>query len=252
MLYTINKEELPKDLLPYFFTWEVLFLSKMQGLKINSINWAGEDKNLKAFNSPEEYIRWFGEHPSEPVPYKNFGFYARELTALSHFIQPKVIVELGTNYGAGTFMLEKLNPQSKIYTVDCSDFHPAPENNTFPNGMLAIKNNSTAKFIKGVSWETVLPEKFNMCFIDADHSEEAVTKDSIWAWENRAEENIIIWHDVFEECPGTVRAVIRFSKSAGADIFKLKDSHCAWTYSKKDIEKKEKIEQKRVRSARQD
>ena len=232
MINIITKEELPSEIAPHYIGWKDFFLSRMKDVRMNHFGWNGEDKNLKAFDNIHSYIEWFCYHPARPEPYRNYGFYARELSFLSSFMNPKVVVELGTNYGAGTFMLSNLNPEAKLTTVDIAGIQKAPERQMFDTGVLAKRNNVRCEFVIGLSWETQLNEKFDFCFIDANHEGWAVWNDSLWARNNKAEDYLIVWHDVCDECSDLIYALAEFSKTIDTPIYKLWDSTCAWTYKK--------------------
>jgi len=233
-------QEIPEET-KYFFlesVWKDYFRYKMEDMKMIRFGWEGEDKNLKAFNSKKEYIEWYCFHPKAPEPYRDFGFYTRELTALSNFMRPKVIVEIGTGLGAGTFLLYHLNPDAHLITIDRKRFQKAPENMVFQTGDLAIINGIPYNFIWGNSSSAIITKKFNLCFIDGDHSFAAVWEDSLWAWENKDEDNfVIIWHDFREDNPefeGLRKAIKLFSEWANIDIHKLKDSSTAWCYRRSE------------------
>jgi hypothetical protein len=131
-------------------------------------------------------------------------------TIISMLCKPKVIVELGTAFGNRTDLIGRLNPDAKLYSVDI--LNPLPLNNMrVPTGYLARLNKTPFTFIHGRSWETQIEEKVNLCFVDADHREDTVYKDSLWVWENRDENDwYIIWDDY--PLPTVERAVNRFCK----------------------------------------
>lgn len=230
MIHVITERELPEEILPFYLDWKKLFMFRMTGKKIKETTFTGEDKNLRAFGDFDRYMDWFCDHPKTPEPYKDYGFYTRELTYLSFFIKPKVIVELGTNCGAGTLMLSNLNPNAKLYTVDNKRIQILPDEYIMQTGYIAHLNEVKFTFILGDSWETEINEKFNFCFIDADHSEEAVRADSLWAWKNKSDEFVIVWHDICDSCPSAMKALAKFSEEIDTPVYRLWDSHCAWTY----------------------
>ena len=230
MIKEIIRDELPKVLRASYDNWEQIFKNRMENIILNSLAWQGEDKNLKAFNNNKEFIEWYCYHPKKPEPYRDDGFYSRELTFLSDYIQPNIIVELGTSLGIGTFMLSILNPYATIYTVDNKDIQYLPGDIKVPTGYISRLNNVYCNYINGDSYKTKIPREFHLCFIDADHSGENVWKDTLWAWDNKNSRYAIIWHDYRienPECRGLVEAVNKFSTIT--DIYKLEDSSTAWT-----------------------
>lgn len=218
MIRKISKEQLPEEMKPFFEVWKELFLKWMGKFNFVPFLFDGEDKNLKALGDKSDFLEWYCFHPEFPEPYRDYGFYVRELTYLSKFMDPKVIVELGTNRGIGTYILQGLNPYSKLYTVDIKS----------DSGHFSKSNDVPCTYITGLSWETRLPEKFNFCFIDADHSEEAVLKDSEWAWNNKANDFMIVWHDVNNS--EVIKGINRFCEIHNIDVLSLGDSHTAWFY----------------------
>lgn len=236
MIKRIRKEELPFELVPFFNNWKNYFTNMMVGVNLNPLAWEGEDKNLRAFNSKEEFLDWFCHHPEKPEPYRDYGFYTREFSFLSEFLAPKVIVELGTSLGIGTFMLSNLNPAARIYSVDCNPLQWLPGNTLCTVGKIALHNEVVSTQLFGNSFEAVIPDKFNMCFIDADHSGDSVYKDSLWAWENKDPDNyVIMWHDFNDthlDFVGLINAVTRFSNEVEITVYKLLDSTTAWCYKR--------------------
>ena len=198
---------------------------------MNPLGWTGEDKNMKAFNSKEEYIEWFCFHPSVPEPYRDDGFYVRELTMLSEYIHPSVVVELGTSVGMGTILLSNLNPEAKLYSVDIADTTFIPGNKIVPIGYLSKMNGIDCEYVHGKSYEFEPEEEVDFCFIDGDHLEEGVWKDSLWSWKHKSDDFVIVWHDFrigHPEFQGLIRSITRFSAYVGKDVYKLKDSSTVW------------------------
>ena len=230
MIKEITKEGLPEVLRTSYDNWEQIFKDKMKNTILNSLAWQGEDKNLRAFNSKEDFIEWYCYHPSEAESYRDDGFYPRELTFLSDYVKPNFIIELGTSLGMGTFMLSMLNPDAVLYTVDNKDMQYLPGYIKVSTGYISRLNNVYCQYINGESYKTKIPEKFHLCFIDADHSGETVWKDTLWAWANKSNKYAIIWHDYRvdnSEFDGLIESIKKFSTIT--DIYKLKDSSTVWT-----------------------
>lgn len=220
MLHIITEEQLPELLKIHFDTWLNFFTTKMTSISFVPLQWQGEDKNLRSFNSRSEFIEWFGCRRD-----------TREFSMLSSFIVPSVVVELGTALGMSLFLLSKLNPQAKLYTVDNRSQIPVGGNSTLEAGHLAKWNKVDCEYMINNSWDIVIPAKFNLCYIDANHEKDPVLKDSMWAWQNRDEERyVIMWHDYSETFPGVIASVNEFSNRTGVEIYKLQDSTMAWTY----------------------
>lgn len=235
MIRRITKAEIPNDLISPFAAWKNLFRDRMKGLWLANFPWTGEDKNLLAFKDPDLFKEWYGTHPITPEPYRDFKFYQREFTVFSWRICPKTIVELGTSLGIGTFMLHNLNKEAEIiYSVDNRQEQFLPGNVTVPTGYFAKINAVPYIQVFGNSWELEIDRPFNMCFIDADHSKDAVYKDSVWAWKNKdPNKYVILWHDVDYGHPdfvGLIESINRFSDEYEVPVYVLEDSHVAWCY----------------------
>ncbi len=234
MIKKIDKKDLPEEMVPFFQNWMQTFRDKFNR-EFVPITWTGEDKNFQALTDKGKFIEWFCFHPTVPEPHRDFGFPTRELTYLSSFMKPKVVVELGTNIGVGSFILSRLNPEAVLYTVDTKDKQVFG----WETGYFSKKNNVPCNYVRGISWETKIPEKVNLCFIDADHSAEGTFNDSKWAWDNKADDFMIIWHDVHHFTPGVIEGINKFCDVYGVDVFSLNDSSMAWMYRKGEVKKTE-------------
>lgn len=235
MLVEITEKELPEIFQDSFLYWKSIFYEKVSEKSFVGMDFQGEDKNLGACNSLEEYLRWYCYHPSKPEPYRDYGFYPRELTFLLNVMNPNVAVELGTDKGLGTFMISRLCNPDYFWTVDNREKVPIPGDIWVETGYFAKMNTVSVEYILDNSWELdVCGKKVDFCFIDADHSEEAVYKDSWWAWENRNETKFLIaWHDYHvghKDFEGLIRSVNKFSEEVDWPLYRLKDSSLAWMY----------------------
>ncbi len=189
--------------------------------------WEGEDRNIGAFRSKEEFIAWYCQPPGvEGEPYRDRGFYTRELAMLSALVQPKVVVEFGTSLGIGTCLLRWLNPEADLATVDNSIVACLP-GGAVEMGYLARLQEFSCKYVYDVSWAYARKD-VGLCFIDADHRYEGVIKDSWRAWNNRADRYAIAWHDHNDRHPGVLRAVEEFCSSVGAALQSRPDSDTVW------------------------
>lgn len=126
-------------------------------------------------------------------------------STLSMRLQPKVIVEIGTAFGIRTNLIGKLNPTAEFYSSDT--LYPYPLNDDrVETGYIARMNNVPFTFIADFIWGVNLFRKVNLCFIDGDHHEECVCKDTDWAWRNHDPTNFaIVWDDY--ALPGVKTAV---------------------------------------------
>ncbi len=129
------------------------------------------------------------------------------LTKLSMKYQPKVIAEMGTGWGIRTALLARLNPNSVVHTIEISSEMGGNEPGLFAK---SLKN---VVFVRGNSNDWVLKD-VELCFIDADHSEQSVLLDSRRAFANRKEDNwCIVWDDY--PLPEVCKSVDLFVKEVG-------------------------------------
>lgn len=192
--------------------------------------WDGEDRNLAAFRSHEQLVAWYGQPPGQPgQPYRDRGFYCRELAMLSRVVQPRTIVEFGTSLGIGTCLLWWLNPTAWLMTVDVNRKTYLPGDVSVEMGYLARLQRIPCIYLTMISWE-YQRSYVDLCFIDADHGYWAVLKDSERAWENRARDHAwaIAWHDHNERHPGVQRAVAEFCAAKGIVLQSRGDSDTVW------------------------
>lgn len=202
--------------------------------------WDGEDRNISVFRSKDDLIAWYCQPPGvENQPYRDRGFYARELAMLSRVIQPKVVVELGTSLGIGTCLLRWLNPEARLVTVDVNVETFMPGDRRVPMGHLAKWQGIKCEYVCGNSWDYRCPG-VDLCFVDAEHSYEAVLADSKRAWDNlgvfRTAERgytlchpwAIVWHDHNDRHPGVVAAVQCFCAMKNVDLQSRSDSDTVW------------------------
>lgn len=192
--------------------------------------WDGEDKNLLAFRSKEELAAWYCQPPGVVgEPYRDRGFYTRELAMLSRVVQPKSIVEFGTSLGIGTCLLRWLNPSARLVTVDTEEYTYMPGERRVPIGYLAKWNGILCEYVFGTSCDYI-GKNVDLCFIDGDHSYAGVIADSQRAWINRASGGrwVIVWHDHNDRHPGVMRAVEEFCHANGAWLESREDSDTVW------------------------
>lgn len=183
-----------------------------------------EDMNLRAFCSKEVYRKWFGQPPApRGTPYRDNGFYTRELAEASLRIKPRRIVEIGTDVGRGTLMLAILNPGAVITSVDNRMHVPTGDGKEYEVGFIARHN--------GVAYEQIIGDSakhwfsgVDMFFIDGNHSFDAVTEDSENAIAGANPRGIIVWHDYSDECPGCRSAIGEFCLRHNLELRVLPDS----------------------------
>lgn len=228
MIKEIIPSELPIEMRLNFDNWHNDFVHRINNKTfIPFPDFSGEDKNILAWRSKMDYINWFGQPPVNE-PYKGDADYTRELTWLSQWCNPEIVVEIGTDKGAGTFLFDRLNPESEIYTIDIANHAYIPDNNQVEIGFFSKLNNCTVYYRKEK------PEvKANFIFIDGDHSENAVWEDSLWAWEHidKARRWVIVWHDAREgdeQFIGLLKSIHRFSDFTRKKVYRFSDSCTVW------------------------
>jgi len=211
--------------------WLPYFKESVNALSFNPYTeYEGEDKNLLAWRSKEDFISWYGQPPGSDT-YRDDGFYVRELSWLSMWCKPKTVVEFGTDKGIGTFILSRLNPQAAICTIENRSKVLMPDDSRVEPGFLAKNNELNIIFYQKDSKDFSCYDA-GICFIDGDHSREAVYNDSLRAWKNRRNYSrwVIVWHDyregqVFMELK---IAINRFANLVQKQVYKFKDSSTVW------------------------
>lgn len=228
MIKEIISERLSPDMKQAYDNWLDYFTSCIEQLPFVPFKeYQGEDKNLLSWRYKDDYIRWWGQ-PPDNEPYRDDGFYTRELTWLSGWCKPSIVVEIGTDKGMGTFLLDRLNPYAVIYTVDIADHSYLPPDKQVEIGFFSKLNECQVYYVK--EKPKIIP---NLVFIDGDHSEAAVWEDSLWAWKHidRTRKWAIIWHDARqgkEEFIGLLRSIHRFSDHIRRKVYKFADSSTVW------------------------
>lgn len=188
----------------------------------------GGDKNLGAFRSRDELIEWYCQPPGlDGQPWRDRGFYTRELSYLSRLVSPKVVVEFGTSLGIGTCLLSWLNPEAHLTTVDLFGYAYLPSNRRVEIGLIAKHQGIKCNYLMVNSCEYAA-EDVGLCFVDADHTYGAVIADSMRAWRNKASRWVIAWHDHNERHPGVVAAVEEFIRRVGVTVQRRPDSDTVW------------------------
>lgn len=194
------------------------------------IKWAGEDRNLRAFRSKRDLVAWYSQGPGiDGEPYRDRGFYCRELAHLSRTIKPRTVVEFGTSLGIGTCLLRWLNPDADLTTVDCNISTYMPGNILVPIAHIAIEQEIRFSLSLGDSRD-YHHRGVDLCFIDGDHSYAGVENDSWQAMRNHSTDHrwAIIWHDYNERHPGVVMAVDEFCETVGIPLQSRPDSDTVW------------------------
>lgn len=200
----------------------------LEHAKVIPFKWDGEDKNIQAFASTEAFVAWFSQGPGEEgQPYRDRGFYTRELDAISKAVRPKKIVEFGTSLGIGTCLLHWMNPDAKLITVDIATATYMPGDVRVRIGLLA-KHNFIPCYYACMPSSEYADTDVDLCFIDGDHSYAAVKLDSERAWGNKSSDYAIVWHDYNDRHPGVVQAVNEFCDSKGKMLHVLSDSDTVW------------------------
>lgn len=119
--------------------------------------------------------------------------------------RPARFLEIGTHRGMTTRTLAEKFPSMSITTVDPGDQIPPdrrPKNQTAEYlpahevGILCRGKPNVRLILNEFARHPWNDEKFEMIFIDGDHSFEAVLQDSKLALELVTKPGVIIWHDV--------------------------------------------------------
>lgn len=144
---------------------------------------------------------------------------------LSMVYKPRIIVEMGVHDGTTSLLFCKLNPQARVYGVDCRGrIHGNTSLQSVPVGFTAMMQDVKNLTLHiGNSWEFSMPGQVDLCFIDADHSGDAPYKDSVRAWDNRnvSRDWCIAWDDYHPSNPDVVRAVDQFVKEVKMPLWKV-------------------------------
>lgn len=209
-----------------YFDWKQHFRDCVDAFDFKPWHFDGEDLNLRAMSSKQAFSDWFAQDPGQVGnPYRDEGFYTREITNVSYTIQPKFIVEFGTSLGLGVLILQILNPDAHIVTVDNRLTQYIPGNIKVETGLLAKHNNVKAEYVHSPTSSFVPSKPVDLCFIDADHSYDAVLDDSVRAWTDRnRRRGAIIWHDYNNRHLGVMLAVNKFSRQVMKAPMILEDS----------------------------
>lgn len=236
MVKEITPDQLPPDQKKAFDNWLGYFRNTVDSQPFYPADFQGEDKNMLALRSKEEFISWYGQPPGKvQEPYRDECFYTRELTWLSSWCQPEKVVEFGTDKGIGTLILSLLNPSARIHTIDNRPKIPMPPNDGRVEPGIFARKRKNAQFWMGDSKHFQMDGMVGLCFIDGDHSQEGVWNDSLRAWSNRNMGGrwAIIWHDYREtdEMRGLKMAINRFSDLVRKRVYKFSDSATVWITS---------------------
>lgn len=192
--------------------------------------WDGEDMNIRAFQSKDTLVEWYCQPPGEDgQPYRDRGFYCRELAHLSRMALPLLIVEFGTSLGIGTCLLKWMNPHARVVTVDNRTETYMPGDMKVPIGCLARFQKIRCEYVTADS-KTYERNGVDLCFIDADHSYDAVVADSHRAWMNKSilSNWAIAWHDHNNRHPGVMKAVAEFCAEKDVELRSRHDSDTVW------------------------
>lgn len=119
--------------------------------------------------------------------------------AITRYVQPRMVFEIGTARGGTAYNLS-LNapPGAKIYSLDIggrADRLPAGENMTYLEGESGAFSYEP--------WKGLC----DLVFIDGDHREAGVRKDSENALSLLGTTGAILWHDFEAKHPGVVKVV---------------------------------------------
>lgn len=127
------------------------------------------------------------------------------------------VVEFGTFTGRTTYNMA-LNTQEKIYTIDIGrdmDHAASPKGHGYDayvpgEAFLGTEAEARIELILGDSREVDLSHLYGtigLVFIDGGHSYEVVKSDTEKAFKLIRPDGVIVWDDVNDDWPGTVKAI---------------------------------------------
>jgi len=171
-----------------------------------------------------EFGDWYGWVPDKAVDGKYADTNDRQIiNSLCAFVRPSRVLEIGINEGRTAELLLRCSPWIREYVgVDVlAGFVPALDGQ---RGEVPVEG-AVARFVKDKRLTVVLSDAgtgpataaltgggFGLIYIDADHSEQGVERDTMLAETVRAERSCIVWHDYHRDLPGVVRFLDRYSK----------------------------------------
>ena len=153
------------------------------------------------------------------------------LATICRILQPGKIFEFGTFTGASTLAMALNTPEpTRITTLDIApdsraDHTTGMGNNIpfdFEIGEAFIRSGYESRIRQlhgnSMDWEVPNDEKFDLIFIDADHTYEFARNDTQKALQMLAPDGVILWHDYrwdddAPECAGVTRFLNEFSAS---------------------------------------
>ncbi len=123
------------------------------------------------------------------------------LAAIAAVAQPRIVLEIGTYDGAATWHLWRNVPDARIYTIDLPD--GVVTEGSSDQGYQGHKTRSylpsdvrvTLVEVDTRKWTPAIPEKVDLCFIDAGHTFECVQNDTEKVFGLLKAGGIVIWHD---------------------------------------------------------
>lgn len=161
--------------------------------------------------------------PIRPQPYNVSWYELISLSAIVRHLQPKTIFEFGTFDGRTTLHLAANGPSDcRVITMDV-----AAGAFDFGNDSKFCEPTSVGRWFRdhplstGIEMLTTDAGSFDfapyqgeidMIFIDADHTEHAVRRDSAAAFEMLRPGGVVVWHD-YLMLEGVTRALVRMATS---------------------------------------
>lgn len=126
----------------------------------------------------------------------SYGKYGRLLQRISAYLKPNQILELGTSLGIGTIYLASGSPKSKIVTIEACKATCNEARQNFDN----IGISSSIKSINA-NFDEVLPElisneKFELIYIDGNHTYEATLRYYNMIAQSAASSTVAIFDDI--------------------------------------------------------
>ena len=173
----------------------------------------------------QDFGDWYGWVPDKAVDGKYADTNDRQIiNSLCAFVRPARVLEIGINEGRTAELLLRCSPWIREYVgVDVqAGFIPALEQQ---RGEVPVAG-AVARLVNDKRLTVVLctggtcltmPELtgsggFGLIYIDADHTEQGVERDTMLAEKVRAERSCIVWHDYHPDLPGVVKFLDRYSQ----------------------------------------
>jgi predicted O-methyltransferase YrrM len=172
-----------------------------------------EDKKLfdeitKGLPSREGYSGNFIDRDGKEIPFGSEAHVLKHIRTAIEIVQPKTILEIGLNRGHGSAMLLALSKAS-VVSIDISD-----RRETLFAGMY-LQREYPERFMFFICdsakvGDAMKAGRFDMCFVDGDHTEEAVTADILLCRD--LEIPYILFDDIYPRYGEVLQAIGKFDE----------------------------------------